>query len=149
MASVYHRRNSSQSPVVPTKWRHILGCIALILVFCTAMASAGVVKSKGVKRIVDGPQGEVVVDSVLDNTGVPIVEASPEYYGHTEAAAQKPKREKKPAIDSNNDVQYQEPVVNPEDYEKKSDNSLLKLIVIGVLILGIGGGVVLYLNKRD
>lgn len=149
MTNRNRRGGMFHNPVAPVKWRRLLGFIALIMVFCTALASAGVVKSKGVKRIVDGPQGEVVVDSVLDNTGVPLVEASPEAYGHDATPAKAREPQKKPSIAGNNDVQYQEPVVNPEDYEKKTDNSMLKLIIVGVLILGLGGGVVLYINKRN
>ncbi len=129
------------------KVNKILCCIIAVLsiLFFTQTVQAGVVKSSGVPRVVDGPQGEVVVTSVLDDTGVP----ANKYQDNSSAPVPtKPKVKATPKEPDVNDIEYKSSNLNPEETVPQPDNSYTKLIVIALLVLVVGLAIVFAMNKK-
>ncbi|MBQ7567667.1 hypothetical protein IJT17_02565 [bacterium] len=106
-------------------------------------------KSTGVKRVVDGPQGEVVVTGVLDDQGVP-VSTTPEAQDMSSSAPTAPTPEAAPQEPDVSQIEYHDtPQIAQEDTVKKEDNGMLKLIAVGLLVLLLGLSAVFFINKRD
>ena len=126
--------------------KKMLCCCLLFIFFCFASAAqAGVVKSKGVPRVVDGPQGEVVVTSVLDDAGTPVNKYEGSSYEPAHAPTKATATPKEPDV---NDIEYKSSNLNPEDTVQQPKNSYSTLIIIALLVLVVGLAIVFALNKK-
>ena len=142
-----HSIFSSLRPPRALRWA---GVAMLALLLLTSLAQAGVVKSKGVHRIVDGPHGEVEVTSVLDDGSGHVEERQ----HHTASASSeritpdndKPKAEK---IDYSAIEYHDEPIAEEEQVQPEQKSSPLGPIIMGVVILLVGFGVIFFMNKRQ
>lgn len=120
-----------------------------LLLLSTICAQAGVVKSKGVKRILDTPHGEVVVDSVLDDGSGHLEGAPAQVSGSTVVAPKNKMPTSAPTVDTST-IEYP---ATPEVEEtpqipEKSSGSPWGPIAVGLLVVVIGVGVVALVNKR-
>lgn len=131
---------------VMRKSLRVLSC-SLLIVFLSCSAYAGAVKSKGVPRVVDGPQGEVIVTSVLDDQGVKVNDYKTGPDNNMPAASTKTPKPKKSEPNVNN-IEYKDSPINPEDVVEKQSNFGISPLVIGIIVLLIGLGVFFILKKK-
>lgn len=146
--SMSRGRHASPKTVIPRMLRKIMLCFLVSFILSIGTVYAGVVKSGGVPRVVDGPQGEVVVESVLDDgqKAAPAADLSQSAAHHEPA---KPAATPKEPEENVNTIEYHDSDITPEDtVTPAKDNGTFKLIAIGAIVLLLGLIIVFIANKR-
>ena len=146
-SSLSQCRRASHKTVMHCGLRKIILCLLVSFLLSISAVYAGVVKSAGVPRVVDGPQGEVVVESVLDDGSMT---APAEELKQGAARQQSSKPAAKPQEPNNiNTIEYHDSDIAPEEtVTQPKDNGTFKLIVIGAIVLLLGLLIVFITNKR-
>ena len=146
--SLPRRSHAYCQTMIPCRLRKILLCFLVSFVLSISAVYAGVVKSAGVPRVVDGPQGEVVVDSVLDDAD----KGKPNYNLDENASSlnqNKPKEKPNEPEENVNSIEYHDSDIVPEDtVTPEKNNDTFKLIAIGAIVLLLGLIIVFIANKR-
>lgn len=123
--------------------------LSILLLAASRDLQAGVVTGEGIPRVVDGPQGEVVVTSVANPDQNVVQPDNPEYSSTIPSSGNTPKAATPEPEENVNSIEYHDTALNPEDTEpQQTGNDNTKLIMIGVAILVVGLLLVLFFNKR-